>query len=380
MKQRAYDENVFVPSEVKRTHLGMRADYRDSLYTDPILKKLFIEMTVNCNQYCRHCGSRCGDIPMEDQLTDDEILDFLRDLKARTPVDPKTRVIKLPQLNITGGEPLVRKGFTNLMKQISELGYIWGMTSNGLLIDEEMNERLHEAGMRTVSISLDGLEETHDWFRNSKGGYQKAISAVKTMANSGYYSNVMVTTVVHKKNIDELDEIYEVVKGLGCQSWRIVNVDPIGRALEDEEIRLEKGDYKRIIDYIVEKRAADNRIDVTYGCNHYLGVDLEREARRWYFMCGAGTEVASITYNGDIGACLDIERRPETTMGNIRKDDFLEVWQNKFQIFRQNRALKSEKCKDCPEKRFCAGGGFHTWNIDENEPRICMAQEIGKLQ
>lgn len=376
MKQKPEDANVFVPKKVKKAHMEQLAKYRRQLWKKPVLRTLFIEMTVNCNQHCRHCGSYCGDITMENQLSDKEILQVLATLKEQILSDPKSNK-KLPFLNITGGEPLVRPGFTALMKQIHELGYRWGITSNGLLIDKAMACALKEAGMSTVSISLDGLKESHDWFRNSTGGYEKALTAVKNLMAENF-KNVMITTVVHKRNIDELDAIYEVVKETGCDSWRIVNVEPIGRALTDDEIRLDTSDYKKIIDFIIEKRAADNSIDISYGCNHYLGYKRERETRPWYFICTAGIYTGGIFYNGDIGACLDIERHPDTIQGNVRTDDFYTVWKNKFKIFRQDKAKKSSKCKDCKHRRFCGGDGFHTWDVEKNEPRLCMYKEIKK--
>ena len=141
------DKYADLPTEYKIEHLQMVKDYVDSLYQKPSLKSLFIEMTLNCNEHCRHCGSKCGDVAMENILTDKEIVDFLIDLKDK--------VEKTPFLNITGGEPLLRPGFTDLMHEISEMGYRWGMTTNGTLIDEQMVERLKYAGMKTVSISID---------------------------------------------------------------------------------------------------------------------------------------------------------------------------------------------------------------------------------
>ena len=76
---------------------------------------------------------------------------------------------------------------------------------------------------------------------------------------------------------------------------------------------LDKDDYRYLIEYIRSKRKEG--YPVTYGCSHYLGLDYEREVRDWYFLCTAGIYTASIMANGDIGACLDIERRPETIMG-----------------------------------------------------------------
>ena len=76
--------------------------------------------------------------------------------------------------------------------------------------------------------------------------------------------------------------------------------------------------------------------------------------------------------NGDIGACLDIERRPELIQGNIRKKTFKEVWLNEFKPFRDPNYRKCEKCDNCDDRIFCACDSFHTWNFDENRPEICM--------
>lgn len=371
-----YDKYSNIPIKTKEEHLAKVRDYVDSLYTTPDLKQLFIELTLKCNEHCRHCGSKCGvnetsvyDDIDKDQLTDDEIIAFLTKLKAQLKEENK----KLPFLNITGGEPMLRKNFFELMHRITELGYSWGMTTNGTLIkDNETIEKLHYAGMKTVSISIDGLDITHDWFRQTPGGYDKAINAIKLLVEDGGFKNVMVTTVVHGKNIDELDSLQDIMRELKIDTWRIVNVEPIGRAKDNKEIQLIKSEYIEMLDFIKRQRELEKAFEICYGCNHWLGVENEHKFRNWYFKCTAGIKTGGIFYNGDIGGCLDIERRPETVMGNIRTDDFLDVWKNKFEIFRFNRADTSEKCKTCSEKENCRGNGFHTWNLDTNNPNLCM--------
>jgi radical SAM protein with 4Fe4S-binding SPASM domain len=133
-------------------------------------------------------------------------------------------------------------------------------------------------------------------------------------------------------------------------SWRVINLEPIGRALEYPDLMLTKEDYRRLFAFIYQKRM--ERMPVTYGCSHFLGLDLERELRGWYFFCGAGIHVASIMCNGDIGACLDIERRPETIQGNIFRDSFTDVWKNRFKIFRRPMSDFNEKCRVCPEAKW----------------------------
>lgn len=92
---------------------------------------------------------------------------------------------------------------------------------------------------------------------------------------------------------------------IDIDSWRIINIEPMGRALEYPELILTKDDYIMLFEFIRNKRIAGE--PVTYGCSHYLGMEYEREIRDWYYLCTAGLYTASITANGDIIACLDID-------------------------------------------------------------------------
>ncbi|MDR0273225.1 MAG: SPASM domain-containing protein, partial [Clostridiales bacterium] len=81
---------------------------------------------------------------------------------------------------------------------------------------------------------------------------------------------------------------------------------------------------------------------------------------------------ASILNNGDIFACVDIERKSELIQGNIRTDCFSDVWKNQFSSFRQRRDKKSSICADCLDANFCRGDSAHTWDFDNNAPRYCL--------
>ena len=339
------------------------ADYRDVLRREPKLKFLFLELTNHCNEHCRHCGSSCGDCSDEGMLTDEEIKSFLLETSKKFDV-------KSLQLCITGGEPLLRKTFFDIMGYAHSLGYNWGMTTNGTLIDDEVAEKLRQAGMTTVSVSIDGLPETNDWFRQKKDGYALAMRGIRALVKNGGFNHVQVTTVVHKKNINELPELYKILSKEGLRSWRVINMEPIGRAHACKELWLDDKELKGMFDFIKKHRFKGN-MEVSYGCSHYLGLDYETEVRKWYFLCNAGVYTASIMFNGDIGACLDIERRPETVMGNIRRDDFAEVWKNGFAIFRTDYK-KQGKCADCEHFRFCAGGACHSWDYNNNCQQVCM--------
>ena len=70
--------------------------------------------------------------------------------------------------------------------------------------------------------------------------------------------------------------------------------------------------------------------------------------------------------------CPNVERRKEFVEGNIKKDDFVEVWENKFKQFRSDDRLKCNKCSKCTSWKYCLGDSFHTFNFDDKEPNFCI--------
>lgn len=338
------------------------AEYREGLKKKPLLKNLFLELTLRCNERCLHCGSSCGDVKSE-ELTLEQYKVFLDEVKE----DFGTKGY---MLCITGGEPLLRKDFFEIMSYAHMLGFKWGMTSNGTLITPEVANKLYEAGMSTISVSIDGLEETHDAFRQTPGGYRKAMEGIQNLINVGKFKAIQVTTVVTHQNIGELDALYEIFDKMDIDSWRVINIEPMGRAKLHPELILTKEDYRYLMEFIRNKRMAGEPVE--YGCSHYLGAEYEHEIRDWYFICSAGLYVASITANGDIIACLDIERRPELVQGNILKDRFKDVWENEFKEFRIDLSDRCTKCQVCGEKDRCHGDSYHSWDFVRNEPILCF--------
>ncbi len=355
-------EQQFDLLKIKKDHLKLLADYRRQLYHNPVLKYLFLELTLRCNERCLHCGSSCGDVESI-ELSFAQYQKILEDVRADFD-------IKKFQLCITGGEPLLRKDFFDILGYANDLGYNWGMTSNATLIDKEKAHLLRECGMKTISVSIDGLKESHDAFRQTPGGYDKAMKGIEALIEEGGFKAIQVTTVLNHSNMNELDALYDIFKDMDIDSWRVIGIEPMGRALQYPELLMTADDYKRLFDFIREKRMED--MPVTYGCSHFLGYKYEREVRDHYFICNAGIYTASILSNGDICGCLDIERRPEMIQGNILKDNLKDVWENRFAFFRKGLDEMSKECSSCSEKEFCAGGARHSFDYDECRQRMCF--------
>ncbi len=343
--------------KLKRAQLEDVARHREKLRVAPHLRWLFFEITNRCNLRCKHCGSNC--ISTGQSLTVEDVERTLRtDLPER------------PMICLTGGEPMLHSDFYEIAECVRDLGFPWGMTTNATLIDDTAALKLKQAGMSTVSVSLDGMERAHDLLRGQNGAWRRAIRGLQSLQKAGL--KPQVTTVLHRENFTDLKPLYTLLSDMGIDSWRPINIEPIGRACESHDLMLSPDQFAFLLSFIREKRFdPDCKMEVTFGGSHYLGVQNERMVRDHYFLCGAGILVASVRSNGDICACLDIANRKELVQGNIRTDNFMEVWRNGFKVFRRDRTSDCPKCMNCSDRFLCGGDSSHTWDYENNEPLLC---------
>jgi radical SAM protein with 4Fe4S-binding SPASM domain len=97
------------------------------------------------------------------------------------------------------------------------------------------------------------------------------------------------------------------------------------------------------------------------------------EVRDYFYQCYAGGNVASVLADGAISACPSI--RANFNQGNIYKDDFMDVWNNRFQPFRNREWARKGLCSDCSLFRYCEGNGMHLHD-DEGKLLVCHYRRI----
>ncbi len=343
------------------------AQYNRQLWIKPRLKYVFFELTDKCNLNCVHCGSR-SESKNNNYLSAPVIEKTLYDIS--TGYDPSQILVCL-----TGGEPFLHPNLFGIIKNAVRMGFPVGMTTNGTLIDEEKARRVFLSGINTISVSIDGLEAEHDNFRQVKGCFHKAIRGIINLKRNGLEPEVI--TVVHKGNIGKIDEVYRLICDMDIYAWRLVSVDPMGRAGEKADILLDSRELLKLLDYVRNKRNDKNcKMLINYGCSHFLSYEYENEVRDYYFQCTAGTQTAGIRANGDMVACLDIEPIPLLIQGNIYRDDFVEVWEKKYRAFRYDRTEDSDVCKNCKDRSICLGDSMHTWDFLNKKPKYCVSKMI----
>lgn len=329
------------------------------------LRQLFWECTLRCNLSCRHCGSDCRKISATPDMPLDHFLKVLDDVTTMTAPN---RVL----VNTVGGEPLVRPDIVECGKAISDRGFSWGTVTNGVLLTEDMLKKLLDAGLRTIAVSLDGLEAEHNWLRGNS--FDATISSVKLLVRTkGLLWDII--TCVSQRNFSTLPQLKQYLIDIGVKKWRIFTIFPQGRAKLNSELFLSPEQYVELMDFIVETRKQGD-IDLSYSCEGFLG-DYEGEVRSHIYRCDAGTMTASVLANGDISGCMSI--RSHYAQGNIYRDSFSDVWNNRFEQMRNRRWLKRDECARCKAWDWCAGGPFHLRG-DEGEMLHCNYLTICKAK
>jgi radical SAM enzyme (rSAM/lipoprotein system) len=324
---------------------------------------LFWECTLRCNVACRHCGSDCRAVTGTPDMPAEDFLGVVRQLAPH--IEPnRTMVI------FTGGEALLRDDLEACGLELYRMGFPWGLVTNGLLLDRKRLDLLLAAGLHSITVSLDGFEQEHNWLRRHPKSYNGAMNAIRMLAGE---KEVVwdVVTCANRNNIETLPELRETLIGAGVKRWRIFTVFPSGRAAELPELQLTDEEFTALMDFIAATRR-EGRIRVDYGCEGFLG-RYEGKVRNGFYECRAGVNVASVLADGSISACPSI--RADLHQGNIYRDDFAEVWNNRFEPFRNRAWARKGECAACEMFRYCEGNGMHLHD-GEGNLAICHYKRI----
>jgi len=352
----------------KRIALNLYSKYKKNESKLHSLNYIFWECTLRCNLSCQHCGSDClkdaavKDMPMNDFLG---ALDQLKGL-----VNPNKTIVVL-----TGGEALVRNDLEEIGIKLYQRGFPWGIVTNGMLLSPKKLMSLVDSGLRSITVSLDGLEESHNWLRGNPKSFQNAAEGIRLLPKIPEL-RYDVVTCVNRKNIGELAQLRDLLISWGIAEWRVFTIFPIGRAKSNEILQLDPAKFKSVFEFIRETRK-DGRIKLSYGCEGFLG-NYEGEVRDSFFFCRAGINVVSVLADGSISACPSL--RDNYIQGNIYKDNLADVWNSRFEKYRDRSWTKTGECADCEHYKFCEGNGLHLRNEKTGELLFCHLNRIAEAE
>ncbi len=348
----------------KKLALSLFARMRKNEANLHLLNYILWECTLRCNLACLHCGSDCKknssvkDMPAEDFLG---AIDQLKDT-----VNANSTMIVL-----TGGEPLMRKDLEYVGKQLYNRGFPWGFVTNGMLLNRQRLQALLNAGLRAVTVSLDGLEDSHNWLRGSNISFSRALNAIRLLKDIPDL-RYDVVSCVNQKNYSQLAAMRDLLIENGVKEWRIFTIFAIGRAGQEEQLQLKAPEFKGLFDFIKQTRS-EKKIKLNYGCEGFLG-NYEREVRDNFFFCRAGINIASVLADGSISACPNL--RENFIQGNIYQDNMARVWQERFEIFRDKSWTKTGICASCDYYKYCEGSGMHLRDEKTGELLFCHLHRL----
>jgi radical SAM protein len=192
----------------------------------PIL--LFWETTKACGLSCRHCRAEAIGQPLPGQLSTEEGMRLIDDLRAFTP--------RFPVLVFTGGDPFMREDLFELAAHARSYGMPIGFAPSVTpLLTEEAARRMRDAGSKTVSISLDGARpETHEGVRGVADHFAKTEDAVRMLVREEH--TVQINTTVMRSNVEELADVAALVDAWGAHIWEVFFLIRVGRGSELEEL------------------------------------------------------------------------------------------------------------------------------------------------
>ncbi|RLB50709.1 MAG: heme biosynthesis protein [Deltaproteobacteria bacterium] len=333
---------------------GSRRRRLDVVATDYHPRYVVWELTLTCDHACTHCGSRAG-VARENELTTAEALDVVEELAD----------LGTGEVVLIGGEAYLHPGFLEVARALTAADVNVIVTTGGRGVTAELAVAMADAGVRRVSVSIDGLEEAHDQMRARKGSYQDCLTALANVRAAGITATA--NTVLNRSNMGDLEGLYEVLRDAGVRSWQVQITSPLGRAADRTAMLLQPYDFLDLVPRIaaVKERGLAEGLLLMPGNNlGYFGPEegLLRSQRpehgdHWGG-CQAGKFVMGIESDGAVKGCPSLQTSAYVG-GTTRESSIAKIWDESPELAfarARTRADLHGFCAECVYADACLGG------------------------
>lgn len=310
-------------------------------------------ITDDCDQRCKHCyifsENSCKAI---DSMNWEQMEDvFYNCLDFCAVYD------RLPYFYITGGDPILHPDFWRLLALLKEHSIPFTILGNPFHLDDDACRRLKEAGCQKYQLSLDGLRETHDWFRKP-GSFDTTLEKIPVIKRAGIRSVIMTT--VSGTNIDEIPSLIDTVVAGGADVFAFSRYCPTS---DEKDVGITPLRYRKLLAdcdrKFKEYEAAGcltyfNKKDHLWTLYEYetgeFVIPGNAEKGMIYGGCNCGNCHLTILPTGDVFACRRVQN---SLVGNAFEDRLADLWVTRVEEYREYS--KFEKCSRCELLAFCRG-------------------------
>lgn len=343
-------------------------------YHNRYVRSIFWSITGRCNYRCRHCfmdapEGRLGELSTEQAL---DLIDQMADCGVL-------------RVDLTGGEPFVRKDFWQLVDRILSYKMTIGTVyTNAWLLNEKVLDEFEKRGQKPeFSVSFDGLG-WHDWMRGVPGAEEAALRALKLCHDRGFPTDVEMC--IHKGSKDTLAQSVMALKAVGVERVKVGNVadTPLwrcnsqGNALTDREFAEAMLPYitwyyqaGRPVQELMLTTVATLRRDEPYKVipARYEGEDKCANC----YLCGAARMNCYITPEGRLLPCMPMTASPEQDKFPLVQDIGLKAGlsDSYYMQFVNGRIrdllAANPECNACAYRYKCGGGCRATALLEGNQ-------------
>jgi radical SAM protein with 4Fe4S-binding SPASM domain len=298
------------------------------------------EVTAACNLSCEYCRASASASPDEGELSTVEALAFIDQVAPLKPM-----------IILSGGEPLLRPDVFDLAEYARDRGIRVSLATNGTHLSPEMVRRIKQAGIKRISISLDGPgPEVHDAARGS-GSFDLAMRGIRNLRGE---VDFQINMTITKGNLDQVGATMDLAERLGAVAFHLFFLVPTGRGSEEELVTPEEQD--EILRWVAQE-CKNRKIEVKVTCAPQYGRvvrEVLTESERKGMMgsaCLAGTSFVFVSRTGDVCPCGYLP----VVAGNVRMESFPEIWENSPVFLDLRKRELGGRCGRCDYRKVCGG-------------------------
>ena len=367
-------------------------------------KEVSIEITEKCDQRCIHCSSEATKEGWKDELTTDEIFHTITQSK---------RYLGTEVISLSGGDPILRKDFVDIVKFIDSIGLNVLVYSSGgqFLSDEdrkmevdlcdftltkqfdEIVNILRSDGNKMIYSLEGGNRFSHEFITRRSGSWGCTNEAIRNTIRRGIFTEVHTCPMT--TNMYEFEDMYKMLSRIGVNRWSFLRLVPQGRCSQVDYLITNPDEFRKLVTILARLKSQsfeDEKMEIRIGdpLNFFDCITEYKDRVMPMTSCSAGKNRMLIRADGSAQFCAALKHSPNHDFGNIRKTDIVDLWCNSIMV-KKLRAFHEfdykvigGECSACKHLEICKGGCLSQriaayGNMYEGPDPLCPVMNHSKI-